>query len=285
MPLLILVALTAAYALVVRSREYGITVERYWALVVAGFAVMYSLGYSWAAFDERDWMNRIAQVNISAALLILVVLLAALTTIATPYRLAANSQYRRAIRGETNTEGRSAFISRGPLEYLRFNAGAYGLARLRELASDRSLSPDLQSRAAKTLSATSPWVAAVSFDPDTTLSKLAIYPSGTVMAPELRQELQKDLHDRTPNVEPLAGLFADLDGDGADEFILLWTNIARVYKQESGHWRFIGDMVGGGDVAGTVMSHLAGNEVSLRKRNWEDLQIGQRSYRFAQEPK
>jgi hypothetical protein len=285
MPLLILVALTAAYALVVRTREYGVTVERYWALIVATFTVIYSLGYSWAAFDERAWMGRIAPVNIGAALLILVVLFAALTTIATPYRLAADSQYRRALRGMGDTEPRSVFTSRGPLEYLRFNAGAYGIARLRELANDRSLSADLQSRAARTLSATPPLGAAVAFDPNTALSKLVLYPSGTKMPPELQEALQKDLHDRTSNVEPLAGLFADLDADGADEFVLLWTNTARVYKQDSGHWRWVGDMVGGGDVAATVMSHLAGNEVRLEKRKWEDLQIGQRWYHFAQEPK
>ena len=56
-------------------------------------------------------------------------------------------------------------------------------------------------------------------------------------------------------------------------------------EEASGHWSVAGDMVGGGDPAAIVMNHLAGSDVRLQKRGWQDLQIGQRWYRFAEEPK
>ncbi len=44
-PLTVIISLTAVYALWMRSRHYGLTVERVWAFVVAGAALLYSVGY------------------------------------------------------------------------------------------------------------------------------------------------------------------------------------------------------------------------------------------------
>jgi hypothetical protein len=54
LPLATLVALTAVYCLIVRTRLEGLTVERMWALVVAGAALLYCAGYTVAAL--RTWM-------------------------------------------------------------------------------------------------------------------------------------------------------------------------------------------------------------------------------------
>src|SRR5690606_24289886 len=48
-PLIVIIALTAVYALYLRIREYGFTVERVWACIVAAAAVLYSIGYALAA--------------------------------------------------------------------------------------------------------------------------------------------------------------------------------------------------------------------------------------------
>lgn len=221
----------------------------------------------------------------------LAVLSAALSAIATPYRVAADSQYSMALRLKIDPAVSASFNPQGPLEYLRLSAGAYGLARLRKLAHDPSVAPDLQSLAARTLAGKLPWGPVVTFDPGLAISKLNVYPSRAVLTLDLQRTLQKDLEEMKNNVagpfrsEPLAGLFVDLDADGVNEFVLLWTNGGRVYKQAGDHWRVLGDMFGGGDPAGTVVSHLSENDVHVRQRLWEDLEIGRRWYRFPEEPK
>jgi hypothetical protein len=93
-PLTVIVSLTALYALTMRSSHYGLTVGRVWGLVVAGAALAYSLGYSLAALGKNAWLGGMARVNVLVALALIVVISAALTPVLSPYRLAADSQFR-----------------------------------------------------------------------------------------------------------------------------------------------------------------------------------------------
>jgi hypothetical protein len=78
-PLTVIIAVTALYALIVRSRHYGLTVERVWALIVGGAALMYSVGYSIAALRRGPWLALASRVNVIVALTLIVVIGAALT--------------------------------------------------------------------------------------------------------------------------------------------------------------------------------------------------------------
>jgi hypothetical protein len=291
-PLLIIVTLTAIYALWVRSREYGLTVERYWAFVVGSFALIYSLGYSWAALGSDAWMARIAPVNVCAALLMLAILVMALTPILTPYRLAASSQYQAALRGKTDTQASYLYrLRESPVQYLRFSAGEYGLRRLHELADDEAIAPELRSLATRALAAKSPWeFLAKKADPQTALAKLPIYPSGAVMTAALHDELVKEFGSspravsNSTNGDPVAGLFVDLNGDGVDEFVLLWTLSARAYQLDQDHWRELGRMYGSGGTIESLLPLLEKNEAAAQRHVWQDLKIGNRLYRFYQDP-
>jgi hypothetical protein len=93
-PLTVIVSLTALYALWMRSQHYGLTVERVWAFVVAGAALLYAVGYSISAFGRGAWLGGIARVNVVVAIALIAVISTALTPVLSPYRLAANSQFR-----------------------------------------------------------------------------------------------------------------------------------------------------------------------------------------------
>ncbi len=103
-PLLIVVALTALYSVTLRTRAYGLTVQRFWALVVAAFAIIYAIGYSWAALDRASWMGRIGRVNVATAVGLIAVVALALTPIVggqpVQARLTLESR-RRQSRGRT----------------------------------------------------------------------------------------------------------------------------------------------------------------------------------------
>src|SRR5271170_2472713 len=73
-PLTVIISLTALYALLTRTWYYGLTVERVWAFVVAGAALLYSAGYSISAFGRGAWLAGIARVNIIVALALIAVI-------------------------------------------------------------------------------------------------------------------------------------------------------------------------------------------------------------------
>jgi len=180
-PLLVVVAATAVYALLVRARHYGLTVERVWAFVVAGEALIYAIGYSAAAFRRGPWMAGIARVNVAVALALLMAISLALTPLLSPYRLAANSQFHLALDGRYRKPDR--FLAGTPFHYLRFDSGQYGRGRLRELAGLQN-HPDaenIRNWAAQALAQKTPWENPPVLDAARRIAALAIYPAGRVV--------------------------------------------------------------------------------------------------------
>ncbi|MHB8717047.1 MAG: hypothetical protein ACYC9H_13700 [Sulfuricaulis sp.] len=293
-PLLTIVALTAAYALIIRTQEYGLTVERIWAFVVAGCALIYATGYSAAAMKVGPWMDSIARVNLFTAFVLIVVMAAALTPLLSPYRLAADSQFKMVFRWHEGFGADNSFIN-SPFHYLRFDTGAYGETKLQELANGKepTVTPMIRQLAASALAQKNEWETPVTNDAETKLSAMAVYPAGHVMSNDLRLVLKEDLHTagmQRPAManctDQLSGLYADLNGDGVEEFVLLTGYRTRVYQQVSGKWRAIGDLYGGGcgGKDSDIRRHLAAGDFAVVPRTWKNLRIGDRSYRFATEP-
>lgn len=96
-PLIVVIAITALYALFVRIGTYGFTVERVWAVIVAIAAFIYAIGYAFAASRGGRWMGGIAKVNVVTALFMISAVSLALTPVLSPYRIAADSQFRRTL--------------------------------------------------------------------------------------------------------------------------------------------------------------------------------------------
>jgi hypothetical protein len=240
LPLVTLLALTALYCLIVRTRLEGLTVERMWAFVVAGAAVLYCAGYSVAALRRRPWMAWIAQVNVAVALLLIATIGAYLTPLLSPQRLSADSQFRRILE-EKSSASESRF------QYLRFSVGAYGRERLQQLERLQD-HPDAQrlrqqARAAMALRYVGQTLR-LPVNLDSLLGNLTVYPRGHTLDPELRARVGADLEG--VQAQPLSGVFADLDGDGVEEFVLLgpWVH-SRVYQLRAGRWQYLGGITEG----------------------------------------
>ena len=287
-PLSVVIALTALYALRVRAQRYGLTVERVFGFIVAAAALCYAVGYSLAALNRRAWFGGVARVNVLVALGLILVLALVLTPVLSPYRLAAASQYRHVLAGKLDEEahpvqGESAF------QYLRFDAGAYGRRRLEQLSrlQDHADAAGIRERAAAALRQTSPWQGVAARAPAELVSRLRLYPQGSSLEPGLAERLRADL-DTTgtntycvvPDGTQLTGLFVDLTGDGVDEFVLFNFCAARVYQRVDGLWQLVAHAndttahVG----AAVIESHLAKGEVSTLARAWKDLWIGKEQF-------
>ena len=290
-PLLMIVALTAVYAVVVRTNSYGLTFERFWALVVSAFAIIYAFGYSWASLHRQPWMAGVGRVNVITALGLIGVLVLALTPILSPYRLAADSQYQRALRWKTGDEARLNGIN-SPFHYLRFKSGAYGTRRLQQLASlsDDTASHDIRNMAAAALAQTNEWAPEHPADVEDRILKIMVYPSDRAMTDDLRQALVTDL--KSPLGSPFllgagqrswVGLYIALNGSHEDQFVLFSGCMnARVYQHLSTNWQAVGSLSNHQPCKEEQLKEILGSgAINAVPRSWSDLKIGEHLYRFA----
>jgi hypothetical protein len=72
---------------------------------------------------------------------------------------------------------------------------------------------------------------------------------------------------------PFAGIFADLDGDGTDELVLLAASTGWIYWRQGDHWACLGRV---GDVTSvdTVVEALGRGEMAVKAQRRGDLVIG-----------
>jgi hypothetical protein len=111
-PLLVIVAATALFSISLRVLDLGLTVPRYWALVTAVFALLYSAGYAAAALRPGRWLAGMAPVNIALAVALVAVVLLSLTPPANPLQLAIRSQTSMAqSQSPAAREGARAFLA------------------------------------------------------------------------------------------------------------------------------------------------------------------------------
>ena len=283
MPLTVLVSLTAIYALHVRTQHYGLTVERVWAFIVAGAALIYSTGYSVAAFRAGAWFGGVARVNVVAALALIAAVSLALSPILSPDRLATASQFKAVLTGHFGSVVKP-YRGRTPFQYLRFDSGTYGRHKLEELSKLQNHPQEQQIRelAAAALKLSNPWESPRALSPAQALAKLKVYPDGRSLDPELSQKLLADMAGpehgylgTADEGQESVGLFVDLNGDGADEFVLLNAFGGKAYQKGGGGWQNVGQVYDRNPPAWkSLLSALSSGNVSAREPAWKDLWIG-----------
>ena len=290
-PLTVVIAVTALYALIVRNRHYGLTVERVWALIVGGAALMYSVGYSIAALRKGPWLAMASRVNVIVALTLMVVIGAALTPLVSPYRLAANSQYQLVLDGRyaalaQGRQGESPFVS------LAFECGNYGRRELKRLTTlqGRADAAKVRDLAAQALKQPNPWQPQPPTPSDSRalVAKLALYPAGRTLDPELAQLLAADWgrYESWVGISNIsgttAGVFTDLKGDGTEEFVLLSVGGGPVYQNRNGHLEYVGRLYPDGMTVPwpVLVKALSAGNISAVTPPWKDLQVGADRYRM-----
>jgi hypothetical protein len=218
--LLLPVALLAIYALGVRIDSYGMTVARAWGILVALIALAYASGYAWAGLRKGAWMAGIGAVNVGVALGTIAMLTLMLTPLLAPERLAAESQYRRAVAdADGDDDDNDAYA------YLRFDSGKYGRERLADLAviEGHPQAENIRKRAAAQLVRKRPW------DPsrparELTVNLFQVFPAGATLDPALLAALRKARGSPVSSWcfadSPCPLLLADLNRDGLPEAIV-----------------------------------------------------------------
>ena len=103
--LLPIISLLGMYGLYLRVAQYGWSVERCWAALVAALLVLVSLGYSGGVVWRRvEWPRTLKQTNVAFLLGVLVLMLLVNTPLLDFRRIATESQFGRLERGELTVD-------------------------------------------------------------------------------------------------------------------------------------------------------------------------------------
>jgi hypothetical protein len=274
----------AAYAVILRIQQYGWTQERVIAAAAVTVAACYALGYSFAAARWRRQFSGIERVNIAAAFLSLAILVSLLTPIADPARISVADQVARLVTGKIAPD-------KFDYQFLRFDAGRYGIDALRSLAAQNHL-PLVAERSAAELQQTSRTSMRVPPPPFTATERAAnlivVYPNGKVVP---REFIETNWNDRYPNYMIPSCLkernkcdvfMLDLDGDGADEVVLLVPGATRAWvmtQTADKAWNYFGE-IANIDCEGVRAALLAGN-FSVVPSTARDIQIAGRRLRMS----
>jgi hypothetical protein len=233
-PLLLPVAVLAAIALAIRAEHYGLTAPRVWGFAVAAVALAYAAGYAWAALRKSPWLARIGAVNVGVAIGTITLLTLMLSPALSPQRLAAASQYARAL----DEREESSFV------HLRFESGRYGRNRLARLAklTDHPEAAQIRELAGRELEKRSRWrdpmpVARLGAD------AFEVFPAGNALDPELlaaiRGSRDVEFLGRCIRYDPCPVLLLDLTRDGAPEALIFEDHVVVAATREAGAWRLL----------------------------------------------
>ncbi len=284
-PLLLVVASIAAYAIAVRVGEYGLTTSRVWAILVALIASVYAAGYAWASFRRGGWMDGMGRVNVLVALLTIASLVLCLTPVSSPFRLAATSQFNRVL-ASGDAEDVDALLT------LRFDTGTYGRDRLATLAELKAhpRADEIRRLAAAAIAATQRHLARVEVNKIVTPDLLLqAYPAGMDIEPALRSAIARVFDEdigwgRVCNeaAGSCAVLFADLNADGSAEAIVFSANPGGlILRRIDADWHAAGWLQSGSWTGlEDVNARLQKGEFRVVEPEWSVLMLGERAFRY-----
>lgn len=240
--LLAIVAI-AAYSIWLRIAQHGLTPDRVAAVALVAVAACHALGYAIAALWPGRWMHPVELTNIATAFVFVFVVVALLTPIADPARIAVADQVRRLQSGIVSPE-------KFDFDFLRFRSARYGVEALKALAADKS-NPRAQAIAVKAEAALArerqdPFKPELA--PRDALAKLPVHPKGA----QLPESFLTQDWNGVPYSPVLCANFdmpantceaflADFDADGVAEIMTgnrHRLNVWRLSREKM--WKFIG---------------------------------------------
>ena len=214
----------ALYATALRVGQYGWTVERFWAVLIAVLALGYALGYAWAALRRGGrWLQGLEPVNRVMCWAVLATALLASSPVLDPVRITLASQRARLLAHPGAVTVADAML-------LRFDLGRRGVQALREVRRDPAFAAD--ARAASVVDqvlarrerwGVEPAIDAGIRDPQVLRRRLALA-SGSTSPPEswwqalLARKL--DAGDCLEGERPCVVVHRDFDGDGVQDVLL-----------------------------------------------------------------
>lgn len=274
----------AAYGIVLRIGQYGLTADRVIAAVCIVVAACYAAGYLAAARSWAPWLKPIETCNTLTSFAAIAVLVALFTPLADPARLATNSQLARLESGKVTPE-RFDFLA------LRFDNGRYGYEAVQKLqTADGPHKEVVNAAAGRALAAQHKQDAIFQQLDAAHLSAALVTPSGARLPDSFLDQNWSGGGDGEAQALALAecvkaavgscvALQLDGDGDRLDEVIVIDTvsGAGRVFGVdiETGVWRIVAEVA---NIAGCADTKalLAQGAFRVEPPVWGALKAGDR---------
>lgn len=296
-------ALIAVISLQLRIAQHGWSVDRLWAAVLLGFALLYALGYAVAALRRGgSWLAWLAPVNRLVALALIAVLMLTQSPLFNLRAISVHSQLARVERGDLA-------LDKLDLPYFRWQLGTPGIEALKQLQDDPRVlaDPALKARVDEVLAQKERWESPGAKSAISLAAVLKPSPAQAAVPPALLQRML-DLQKGDDRNWPLAStlndcvqghatcylLAADLDRDGRPEWILARNpaagNAWPLFGEKDGGWQLLGYLGGSNEAMKDEASRKAFAEALAQGRfgveapAWQDLVIEGQRYRFREQP-
>ena len=288
---LLVVAGFAAWALLLRISQHGLTPDRIWGAFVALVGLCYGVGYASSLLKKSRWMQNIAAANVVAALLMCTGIVLLLSPVLDARRLATHSQMDRFHSGKVKQEELDF--------YALAQQGSFGHAALASIAAQQDAEgkpTSLAIRATEAMQWARPnrYFGGRDAEKETPVASLQAqldpYPSDTPLPEGFVRFLKTDLatwnkwdrqtscFDRKNKNSRCSLLQIDLNRDGYDE-IVLWKNLDDfrpwVYTQTGHQWKRLGVMqLDSVRNHASIQADLHAGEVASKAPTWNELRVG-----------
>jgi len=224
-------SLIAAYALYLRLAQYGWSVGRVIVAACVLVALAYGVGYLRAVWPRQPWLKRIEEWNFSVALLILTVIMALLTPVASPSRIAVADQMARL-------QSNKILVSKFDVAYLRRDGGRYGKMALESLTQNGSAL--LREKSRRALNQSNPYLE-LPETPQSFAARVSVYPRGQRL-PDAFVAFSTSAKSRSEIMCPsdCEAALIDLDGDRKPEILLLGPYSIQIFREGKKGWELGG---------------------------------------------
>lgn len=229
-------SILALQGIFIRIAQYGLTMARCWAVLLATILLSFALGYLWSIVKKRDqWLQGLAWVNIRMGLLLMILLLLVNTPVLNMQALTANSQLNRVTSGGIT-------LDKLDLNYFRYSLGRQGYQALQTIKTTYGASNPTLLTAIDQLYAV-PVQAKKLTSVNDLRARIISWPAGRTVPAKILQQIY-DGASALPDFIGYYAIFIDMNTDGQEEIItvfenpstytrgLLWTSVNGEWRQQ-----------------------------------------------------
>lgn len=277
MAILPIYTLIAGYGLWLRIDQYGLTVDRCWALLVWFLLGCFSVGYASAIIRERDeWLTLRNKVNVALGLLVMVLMITVNTPLLNFQAMTVTSQFAKLDRTALTYDSLD-------FDYIANRLGRQGYLALKELeASVEKDNPDLALKISRLYPVYSYSRRHDENIPDVPIiGDIDIWPDGTKLPDGLISAIETYNSNNIywmRNTNSYYLIQVDLNKDNIADYVYLEENndftTALVWYETSEGWQYKSASINEsseGDLIGTLLKTYPLETV---EPTWQHLKIG-----------